>query len=404
MADLFDNIIAWLLEQALGDDDISPIVQGLAQRLIDGGVPLARISIGRSIVHPTIGLIDMQWDRESGQVSVQSLSRDQVHAGIVNDEPFADISHGRVERIAANLKNPKDVARYPLFAKLADRGLTGYLAFGVPFGRTNKLYADIHEDFRGASLSFATKRFSGFSATDREGLERILPAIAVCLHVDMERFISGEILKTYLGSISGKLVLKGEVSRGDGQQIDCAIFYSDLRESVELSRRLDTQTYLDTINAYFDCTATAVDEHGGEVLKFIGDGVLAIFPFDDAKRPRANMCAAALASAQEAFARAEHVNAARAVANLPALQFGVGLHVGTVIHGNVGTTRRLDFTATGPAVGLASRCEGMTRVLDTPLIATAQFAEFCPSPSTDLGQHSLRGFGAPMTLVTYPMT
>ena len=404
MADLYDNIIAWLLEQALGDDDITAIIQGLTTRLVEGGVPLARLSIGRSVLHPTIGLLDMQWDGDTGQVTIQNVPRHIVRSGITKDEPFADLARGGVDRIVANLKNPADVARYPLFATLAERGLTGYLAFSVAFGRTHKLYVDIHKDFRGASISFATKRFSGFSVTDQEGLERILPALAVCLRVDIDRFVAGEILETYLGGISGKQVLNGEVERGDGQQIDCAIFYSDLRGSVELSQSLDSQAYLDTINAYFDCTATAVAEHGGEVLKFIGDGVLAIFPFDHAKRPRANMCAAALASAQEAFARADHANTARQADGLPALTFGIGLHVGTVIYGNVGTARRLDFTATGPAVGLASRCEAMTRDLDTPLIATGDFAAYCPTPGTDLGQHALRGFGAPISLAAYPLS
>ena len=172
---------------------------------------------------------------------------------------------------------------------------------------------------------------------------------------------------------------------------------------MDLSQELDTQTYLDTVNAYFDCVATAITEHGGEVLKFSGDGVLAIFPFEDIKRPRPNMCAAALASAQEAFARAEHANKTRSNNGLPPIQFGVGLHVGTVIYGNVGTTRRLDFTATGPAVGLASRCEAMTRMLDTPLLATGEFADLCPTKGTQKGKHRLRGFNDPVDLVAYPL-
>lgn len=403
MADLFDNISSWLLDEALGEQDIVSLTNDLATRLVQGGVPLARFSIGRTILHPTIGLVDLLWERDTGQVRIGYVPRRLVRDGLGQNEPFGDLATGKTDRIIANLKDPDDVARYPLFAELAERGMTDYFAFSRAFGRTHKLYADISDDFRGAALSFATTRFSGFSDADRAGFERILPALAVCLRIDSDRSFTESILETYLGNISARQVITGEVERGDGQQIDCAIFFSDLRGSVELSQTLDTQAYLDTINAYFDCVATAVAEHGGEVLKFIGDGVLAIFPFDDAKRPRENMCAAALASAQEAFARADHANTGRTSAGLPALHFGIGLHVGTVIYGNVGTARRLDFTATGPAVGLASRCEAMTRTLDAPLIATGDFADCCPSQGRDLGTHTLRGFSTPTALVSYPL-
>ncbi|WP_299729790.1 adenylate/guanylate cyclase domain-containing protein [uncultured Tateyamaria sp.] len=405
MADLFDNIIDWLMQEALDENPLTSIVETFGRRLVEGGVPVARISIGRSILHPTIGLLDVQWEQETGQVSTQTVPRQVVRNSLeLFDSPFGELSRGKMDRLFADLRDPDEIARFPLFEQLAARGMTYYAAYSRSFGRTHHLYERISDQFRGASIAFATKRFSGFTQADLEGLERVLPALCVCLRADIDRFVAREILETYLGKISGQQVLDGQVERGDGQMIDCAILYSDLRGSVTLSQTLDSAAYLDTVNAYFDCVATAIDEHGGEVLKFIGDGVLAIFPFDDTKRPRANMCAAALASAQEAFARADHANRARSSDGLPALQFGIGLHVGTVIYGNVGTARRLDFTATGPAVGLASRCEGMTRTLGTPLIATANFAAICPAPSTNLGQHSLRGFGAPMTLASYPLT
>ncbi|MEO0766330.1 MAG: adenylate/guanylate cyclase domain-containing protein [Pseudomonadota bacterium] len=317
--------------------------------------------------------------------------------------PFGTISRGETDRIFADLTDPADVARYPLFADLAEKGVTAYFAAGRTYGHRQELFDTYGKSFRGGSVSFATKRFSGFSKTDLEGLERLIAPFCVCLRIADDRFVANELMGTYLGRITGQQVLSGHIERGDGQQIDCAILYSDLRGSVDLSQELDTQTYLDTVNAYFDCVATAIAEHGGEVLKFIGDGVLAIFPFEDTTRPRSNMCAAALASAQEAFARAAHANTSRQSNDLPPIQFGVSLHVGTVIYGNVGTARRLDFTATGPAVGLASRCEGMTRTLDTPLLATGAFADLCPIKGTEQGAHSLRGFKDPVKLVSYTL-
>ncbi|MEO9572478.1 MAG: adenylate/guanylate cyclase domain-containing protein [Tateyamaria sp.] len=403
MADLFENIIAWLQDRALGDEDIVSTVHELCTRLVDGGVPVARVSVGRTVLHPVIGLMDMSWDRETGKVETNAMNRDVVRRMTEFNAPFGTISRGETDRIFADLTDPVDVARYPLFADLAEQGMTAYYAAGRTYGHRQELFDTYGKSFRGGSVSFATKRFSGFSETDLDGLERLIAPFCICLRIADDRFVANELMGTYLGRITGQQVLSGHIERGDGQQIDCAILYSDLRGSVDLSQELDTQTYLDTVNAYFDCVATAITEHGGEVLKFIGDGVLAIFPFEDVKRPRPNMCAAALASAQEAFARAIHTNKARLNADLPPIQFGVGLHVGTVIYGNVGTTRRLDFTATGPAVGLASRCEGMTRTLDTPLLATGAFAALCPTKGIEKGAQTLRGFNDPVDLVSYPL-
>ena len=401
MADLFDNITDWLLNQALGDDDISLTLSGLAMRMKDGGIPIARICLGRSMLHPVIGLIDMQWSSDTGQVQLQTIPRTSLTPETLEGSPFGDITLGRADRIVANLKDPDDIKRYEIFQQLASDGITGYVAFVRRFGREQAIFADDVMKFRGANVSFATRSFSGFSQSDIDGLERLVSALCVCTRVDIDRFLLKEMLETYLGRISGQQVLDGQVGRGEGQQIDCAIFYSDLCGSVALSQQLDTRTYLDTVNAYFDCTVNAISDHGGEVLKLIGDGVLAIFPFDDKIRPRENMCAAALASAREAFARASHVNKSRALDKLPDIEFGVALHVGKVIYGNVGTEKRLDFTATGPAVGLAARIEALTREFNVPLLATKDFSNYCPEESIAMPAQLIKDFADPVELVRY---
>lgn len=401
MPDLFDNIADWLLNQALGDDDISATLGGLATRLQDGGIPIARISMGRAVLHPVIALIEMQWNSDTGRVQLDTVPRGSFTKESFEGSPFGDMTFGRVKHIVADLNDPDDVKRYEIFQKLANDGLTGYVAFSRLFGQA--ALSAIAEDFRGAAVSFATRRFSGFSKADIDGLERLVPALCVCTRVDNDRFLAKNILETYLGRISSQQVLGGRVERGDGQQIDCAIFYSDLCGSIALSQQLDTKTYLDTVNAYFDCTVNAVSDHGGEVLKLIGDGVLAIFPFDDKTRPRENMSAAALASAREAFARATHMNKLRTRDELPDINFGVALHVGKVIYGNVGTEKRLDFTATGPAVGLAARIEKLTRDLDAPLLATKEFADCCPDESISVPAQTIRDFANPVELVRYEL-
>lgn len=411
MADLFDTTIDWLLAQALSDDPLAVTVQGLATRLLDGGVPLARLSLGCTLLHPVIGLLNIQWDRDSGDIKSEAVPRASVRAELEVKNPFTDLGEDGVTSIIANLKDPADVARYAIFGKLAAKGITGYAAFGLIYGRKQKLFFEMpqhrrgrSENFRGASLSFATKRFSGFSQSDLEGLERLVPAICVCARVDTDRFMVNDVLETYLGRVSGNRVLTGQIDRNDLQQIECALFYSDMHASLALSQQLDAQTYLDTVNAYFDCTANAVLDHGGEVLKFVGDGILAIFPIEKGRRPRSNMCTAALAAAREAFARADRTNAQRAKVDLPPVTFGVALHVGDVIYGNVGVEKRLDFTATGPAVGLAARIEGLTRILDSPILASAGFAAEISETGTPHPDQSLRSFDHPVPLVGYPVT
>ncbi len=402
MTTMFDTLSDWLLNKALSDDPLETVVGQLAQRLLDGGVPIARISIGRTVLHPVIGLMDVQWDRDTGKVTSSQVPRSAIRTETLAQHPFTVVASDPGVVLRARLSDPKEAARFEIFQRLAADGHTDYLAAARRFGYTQDIYDHISSGFRGAAVSFATRRFSGFSETDRAGLLQIVTPLCTSIKASTDRFIAAEVLEAYLGCISGRKVLEGQIERGDAQQIDCAILYSDLRGSVPLSRDLAPKAYLDTVNAYFDCTATAVVDHGGEVLKFIGDGVLAIFPFDDETRPRARMCAAALASAREALARADHTNLARADAGLPPLRFGIALHRGSVLYGNVGTARRLDFTATGPAVGLASRIETLTRELDVPLIATADFAADCADPATPLPPQAVRDFGEAVELVTYP--
>lgn len=395
MPDLFDNINEWLLNQALGEDDISDTLHGLAQRLQDGGIPIARISMGRPVLHPVIGLIDMEWSSETGRVQLNTVPRRAITPEWMENvkrNPFAVLASDRETHIVADLKDPEVVGRYGMFERLASEGFTGYVAYIRRFGLIQTMFSEYDAQLAGAIVSFATKRFSGFNQADVEGLERLVSALCVCARVSNDRFLAKEILEAYLGRISSQQVLSGQVERGAGRQIDCAILYSDLCGSVALSQQLDTAAYLDTVNAYYDCTINAITDHGGEVLKLIGDGVLAIFPFDDKTRPRENMCAAALASAREAMMRAIHVNQARAPDDLPAIKFGIALHVGQVIYGNVGTEKRLDFTATGPAVGLAARVEALTRTLDEPLLATKEFADCCPAKSIEASVQTIEGF------------
>jgi adenylate cyclase len=403
MINPFDDLCDWLLDQTLSDHDMSTTLKALTKKLIEIDVPLDRVSISRSLLHPTIGLFDMVWEREDDHVTITKIPRHLVLDNMNLNTPFVDLAKGKVTRVFADLTDPEEVARYDNFPGLAAAGITAYVAFARVFGLKHSLYFPIEADFRGACVSVATKHPDGFTTEDLRGMTRLMPALCACLRVDSERSLAEEILDIYLGRVSGKKILGGQIELGDGQNLKCAIFYSDLRNSLGLSQQLERRAYLDTLNAYFDCTATSVQEHGGEVLKFIGDGILAIFPFDDDENSRPEMCAAALASAQDAFVRAKRLSTQRQNEGLPDIEFGVALHLGEVIYGNVGTQHRLDFTATGPAVGLASRIEGLTRELDYSILGTREFATQIEHQGDDLGPHDIRGFDTPISLVGFPI-
>ncbi len=407
MPDVFDHINAWLIDQLHKDIDLPETMSGLAERLLAGGIPVCRIVIGRSLLHPIIGLVDLTWDADTQQVESWNISRDKLRTFMNNEAyqntPFAQMLINNEAEYLADLSKPETVAEFEIFEKLAASGVTAYAGFQQSFGdnRIDLPYEELN--MHGSMLSFCTRRFGGFSDADLDGLRRIRPALFACVRVATDQQLVNVLLETYLGRTSGKRVLTGQSARGDIQKINCALMYSDLAASLELSQAMDGQDYIQLLNTYFDCTAGAVLDHGGEVLKFVGDGVLAIFPIDGDLRTPETMCAAALSASRDAFARADRENQARREADAPLIEFGIGLHVGQVLYGNVGAKSRLDFTATGPAVGLVSRCESLTRTLGRRLIATSDFSEGCPEQAEGLGQHPIRGFECEPALFTYPI-
>ncbi|MEM7319549.1 MAG: adenylate/guanylate cyclase domain-containing protein, partial [Pseudomonadota bacterium] len=252
--------------------------------------------------------------------------------------------------------------------------------------------------FPGASVSYSTKRKSGFTALEFEGFRRMAVPLMATARIVTERFFTSELLEAYLGRRSGQSVLNGQIGRGEVRRINCALLYSDMWGSTALSQQMSPEAFLATLNRYFDCVAGAVLDHGGEVLKFIGDGLLAIFPFEDTRQSREDICATALLVAREAFDHSARIPDADKV------KFGIALHAGEVIYGNVGTEKRLDFTVTGSAVAKVSRVEGLTRKLDAQLLATDTFARYLSEPAQHLGGFDLRGFDKNVEVVSYDIS
>ena len=208
------------------------------------------------------------------------------------------------------------------------------------------------------------------------------------------------LLEAYLGRRGAAQVLAGRSRRETGETIRAVLLVADLRGFTELSESVAAQAIVGTLDAWFDRIAGAVHAFGGEVLKFIGDGVLAIFPIGE--RPASVACDAALSAVRAALAGMAHLNEARDRKGLPSLDFGLALHLGEMLWGNVGTADRLDFTAIGPAVNLVSRLEALCRPLGRTVLVTGAVAAETTMPLVPLGEHTLRGIAAPCAVFTLP--
>jgi adenylate cyclase len=250
------------------------------------------------------------------------------------------------------------------------------------------------------AFSWATKRPGGFSPAELQLFRDILPAFAAVAELKaLRRFISG-MLSTYVGEEAGKLILDGQVRRGDVREITAALMLFDLRDFTLMSDRMNPRAVLRMLNSYFDCVMPPVEEHGGEVVEIMGDGVLAIFRH----RPEcsaAEACNAALAAATSGLRALDERNRKHPAT---ALHAGVALHYGTVSYGNIGSGNRLDFTVIGPDVNLTARVERLCRELDRSLIMSEAFAGTLHRPTWEIGHFELRGFAKPQRLFELPPT
>jgi adenylate cyclase len=237
--------------------------------------------------------------------------------------------------------------------------------------------------------SWMTRRETGFADDDVAALERIQTVFAIACRASIQRRVMGNIADAYLGPTAGRRVLGGDIRRGDGARIPAVVWFSDLRGSTRLSDTMDADSYLQLLNRYFECSAQPVINNGGEILNFIGDGVLAIFPVDG-ECPRA-ASARAEKAAREAIDRCREAADHGTPGNAP-LVFGIGLAIGDVMFGNIGVPQRLAFSAIGKVVNTVTRVEAATKRLDYPVLALQSFADAAPSDWVPAGRIEIADF------------
>lgn len=377
----------WLLVDGPQIDSEIELFDELCWRLLGDGVPLWRASLHIGTLHPQIRGVGARWWRDRKVIEDYRI----LHGSEETDEyklsPIRKTSE-RGTPVRHRLDRP--IPEFPLLEKIRQAGGTDY--FALALNRTFRRFP---------TVVWGTDRPGGFSDADIAKLEDINPALAAIIDTRAVRRISGNLLDTYLGPQAGRRILAGQIFRAQGERLRAVIMMTDMRDFTGLSDRLPGDDVIELLDEYFDAVVSPVEERKGEVLKFMGDGVLSIFPAED-DEDFAPSSLRALEAATEGLERLATVNQSRQARDMPELRIGIGLHLGEVIYGNVGAADRLDFTVIGPAVNLASRIEGLTKRLLRPLLTSSAFAEICPRPLVSLGFHPVRGLYHPEEVFGLP--
>ncbi|MDA4844787.1 adenylate/guanylate cyclase domain-containing protein [Hoeflea poritis] len=382
------EVEAWLLDAAMDEDDFLLLYQGFLWRLVAAGIPIVRASLHVGTLHPQLYGYAWNWNSDDGLCDEVKVDESVLSTDAYRKNPLFRVVEGG-EHIRV-MTETLDGTESGLLKELKEIGITEYMALPL------KAHGKFHN-----AATLATRADGGFTAGQFDQIERLLHVFA--LHVDrhIAANIAENIVTTYLGAEAGGQVLSGSIKRGAGKAIDAVIWASDLRGFTELADTLDERALTEVLNAYFEQVAGAVIDHGGEVLKFIGDGLLAVFPFD-AFATHQHAADAAVQAAEAALATLERLNtdaeALPDVAGWRPLRTGIALHRGEVFFGNVGAPARLDFTVIGMAVNAASRVEGLCKSTGHPLLVTAAVCALSSRDFDSLGEFQLKGLDEPVSV------
>lgn len=364
-------IIDWLIGPARQSATPEKIVEGLAEWLVGAGVPLSRVRIGQQVANSLISAWGVIWSRNEGS-ETYTVPRGMLATPSYKGSPFERVIETRqpFHKSLEALVPGKD---HPVLFELAEGGSTDYFALPINYG-----------DGSFQVSAFSANRSGGFSDADIGLIEYLAPAFGAALEPAAMRHSMASLLEVYLGRGPAERIGRGAFLRGETTEIDAAVLITDLRDSTGLSERLQPDALLERLGAYFEIVVDAVRAQGGDVLKFVGDGVLAVFPAGEEGRQSACL------------------QAARAIANAfadPAaagMRFVAALHVGPVVYGNIGSPDRLDFTVVGPTVNYLSRLEGVAKSLDRRAVCSKEVAAALTGGATvSLGHRTLKGFSDP---------
>jgi len=373
-------LVEWMMREAWDATTTRELVSRFANQLNQNGASVMRLNVIIQTLHPLLMANGYRWRRDSKQVDRFDANHDTISDDNFLLSPLKPVFEG--EGGVRRWINADTADEFPIIAELRDEGGTDYVAMPMRFsnGQIN-------------AITLATDAVHGFSTETLGHIHDVLPLMARLFEVHAKERMAVTLMRTFLGEKTGDRVLNGLIKRGDSEELHAVIWFCDLRNSTPLAESMSRPEFLDYLNRFFDCMAGAVVDNGGEVLRFIGDAALAIFPIEDRDCcDEAQMASKrALKAAKDAQSLVNHVNMELESEGRPTIGFGIGLHIGDVTYGNIGIPERLEFTVIGPAVNQAARIEAKSRDLNTNIIASKAFADNVGDAMNPLGVHDLRG-------------
>ncbi|PIT06338.1 adenylate cyclase [Bradyrhizobium nitroreducens] len=348
------------------------------ERMVEAGLPLWRVGVFIRTLHPEVFGRNFIWTEGVSGIQMGTVDFEIQTTPEFQASPLSIVFSDEVE-VRGNPHGP-EAERFPVLLDLRNEGATDYLALPLHF-----LDGTLH------AMSVSTRQPGGFDPEQIAALRVIIEPLARIIEIISQRRTAEMLLDTYVGNSAGARILGGQIRRGHNDTMQAAIWLSDLRGFTALSDRLPPETVVQILNRYFDCQVTAIRGHGGEVLKFMGDGLLAVFPIDEYVGDAAHVSARVLEAARESRASVEAL--AFPVGDIvERFRFGVALHIGNILYGNIGGGNRLDFTCIGPAVNLAARLEKIAGKLGRTVVASEGFVKVCRHDWRELGEFPIAGF------------
>jgi adenylate cyclase len=375
------TVIDWLSDGARSAQLSEDVLEELCRGMAEAGIPLWRVAVFVTTLHPDLMGRAFRWWSESG-VQVSEAQYDIKETDDYLKSPVVAV-YGTRQPLRRKLADPNCPIDFAVLNEFRAEGATDYVAFPLVFTD-----GSVHV------ATWSTRQPGGFTPKQYVDLEQVIAPLTRVAEIRALRRTATNLLNTYVGRQAGERILAGRIRRGHVEAIHAAIWLSDMRGFTTRSERLPPQDLINLLNRYFDCQVPAILNGGGEVLKFIGDGLLAIFPLTDDGRNANEVCRRALTCARAAEAGIAKLDPLPG-ANHDAIRFGLALHIGQVMYGNIGGGNRLDFTCIGPAVNLAARLEKRAAALKQTIVASAEFAAHVADEFFPLGQFPVAGFAAP---------
>jgi adenylate cyclase len=398
------NLHVWAVGEGLRGADAATLFDGLCQRLVAAGVPLLRGFAGTPTLHPQWGGYGYTWWRHLNAIHPQQFERGDEYQQLILNSPIgylirladaeAETASEREPPLWLHLRRrlvgPDAQVDFPSLEEHVAAGATDYFAEIVSFGAEG-------DPSRGTGVgySFATDRPEGFDDDDLALLKAVLPVVSLAMMTHAGHTIASNLLAAYLGDDVGRRVHAGAIERGSAESIRAVLWYADIRAFTARADTTPGAAVIEMLDEVFEALTAALRPHGGQVLKFLGDGMLAIFRLDEPTRE--TVCRNALDAAAEAMRAVDRLNGARGEAGKAAVAVDLAMHLGEVLYGNVGAVDRLDFTVIGPAVNEVARIETLCEPLGRNILVSAELAAAVPGEPRlqALGRHTLRGVREP---------